>query len=496
MKRFTRPFRQLRGRLTLSYTLTSVVSFLLVEVIAIAVIFWLVRVNSSSILIHNLAKDTPQAASYFTQAGPDSTSLTAWLHGINDTVSNDVPFNFHPIFLAVVDRQGQTIASVGPYPIPAGTLLQAQLSPQDGARLRAVLYAQTDATSMVGQEADGTVVAITPIVGSRGNVQGALVAKFALQNTLQQLWDILRLIIVTVIIVTIIAGLTGLVFGYLTARGLTRRLKSLSDAADRWSHGEFYALAQDTSEDEVGQLARQLNRMAEQLRNLLQARQKLAILEERNRLARDLHDSVKQQVFAVAMQIGATQTLLKRDTTAAEARLKEAQNLIRMAQQELTSLIMELRPAALEGKNITIALRELTTQWMQQTSIVATLHIEVNEDLPQSIEEALYRVTQEALSNVARHSKATQVQLDLATTDDTVTLSIADNGQGFDTAQRTGTGVGLLSMQERMKSLGGDVWFESIPGVGTRIIAQCKILGVSTSDVTDFPGRGQAPPLP
>src|SRR5205807_5561812 len=176
--------------------------------------------------------------------------------------------------------------------------------------------------------------------------------------------------------VTIIAAIAGSVFGYLAARGITRRLKGLSDAADRWGHGDFTALAQDTSEDELGQVARQLNRMAEQLQNLLQARQKLATLEERNRLARDLHDSVKQQVFAISMQIGATKVLLKRDADAAEARLNEAEKLVRQAQQELTSLIRELRPIALEGKGLIAALRELATDWTKQSNIVATLRAE------------------------------------------------------------------------------------------------------------------------
>ena len=135
-------------------------------------------------------------------------------------------------------------------------------------------------------------------------------------------------------------------------------------------------MAQDTSEDELGQVARQLNRMAEQLQNLLEARQKLATLEERNRLARDLHDSVKQQIFAVSMQIGATKVLLKRDVDAAEGRLNEAEKLVHQAQQELTSLIRELRPVALEGKGLVAALRELATEWAQQTNIVANVRVE------------------------------------------------------------------------------------------------------------------------
>ncbi len=374
---------------------------------------------------------------------------------------------------------------------------------------------------------------IAPIVSQEGILQGALVMTSAEPDLFQLVSGFLRFVIVTVIFVTIIAAIAGSVFGYLAARGITRRLKRLSFAADRWGHGDFTALAQDTSEDELGQVARQLNRMAEQLQNLLEARQKLATLEERNRLARDLHDSVKQQIFAVSMQIGATKVLLKRDIDAAEGRLNEAEKLVHQAQQELTSLIRELRPVALEGKGLVVALRELATEWTQQTNVVANLRVEGTQEtqghpqgmpllyprvegfqetqtqghpqgmpllysrvegaqetqrvqtLPLSVEEALFRVAQEALANVARHSKATLVQMVLMITDVTVTLSIADNGQGFDTTHQTYLGVGLLSMRERMKALGGDVQVESTPGKGTRVIAYCNRLGVDTAMVGD-----------
>jgi len=140
---------------------------------------------------------------------------------------------------------------------------------------------------------------------------------------------------------------------------------------------------------------------------------------------------------------------------------------------------------ALEGKGLVAALRELATEWAQQTNIVANLRIEGTQTLPISVEEALFRVAQEALANVARHSKATLVQMILTTTDETVTLSIVDNGQGFDTTRQGDLGVGLLSMQERMKALGGDVHVESTPGKGTRVVAYCNRLGVDTAKVGD-----------
>ncbi len=488
IKRFTRPFRQLQGKLTLSYTLTSVVTFLLIEVTAIAIVLLFVSLNVSNIVLNNLKQEAPQAAPYFVHGSPDSEALASWLHIINPSVANQGPFNNHPtVFLTAVDPHGQVIASIGTHAVLPGILIQTQLSTQNRANLRAVLTDRKGTMSTITQEADGTLLAITPIVGQEGNVQGALIMKIVRPDIFQLVSAFLQLIVVTVVIVTTIAAIAGMVFGYLTARGLTRRLKGLTTAADRWGRGDFSALAHDASEDELGYVARQFNRMAEQLQNLLQARQKLATLEERNRLARDLHDSVKQQIFAVAMQIGATKVLLKRDVNAAEVRLNEAQKLVNQAQQELTSLIRELRPAALEGKGLVAALRELATQWTQQTDIVANLRAEGKQTLPLTLEEGLFRVAQEALANVARHSKATLVQIILTTTGETVTLSVADNGQGFDTARSEHPGVGLLSMQERMRALGGDVEVESTPGKGTRITAHCKRLGVGTGDIIAAP---------
>ena len=520
LKRFTRPFHQLRGKLTLSYTLTSVVTFLLLELLFIGVILTVIGFNISAIAVSNLKQEASQISPYFVHGSPDAEELAAALHVIDVNNSNQGPFGDHPISLSVVDTGGQTLASTGTHPVPENTQIEAQLTPQSRVNLSMVLSDGKGTTSKLGSEEDGTLVMIAPIVSQEGILQGALVMKSIQPDLFQLVSGFLRFVIATVIFVTIIAAIAGSVFGYVAARGITRRLKRLSFAADRWGQGDFTAFAQDTSEDELGQVARQLNRMAEQLQHLLEARQKLATLEERNRLARDLHDSVKQQIFAVSMQIGATKVLLKRDVDAAEGRLNDAEKLVHQAQQELTSLIRELRPVALEGKGLIAALRELATEWAQQTNIVANLRVEGTQEtqghpqgtqsqghpqgvpllysseeasqgamrvqtLPLNVEEALFRVAQEALANVSRHSKATLVQMILTISDEMVTLSIVDNGQGFDTTRQGQLGVGLLSMQERMKALGGDVQVESTPGKGTRVVAFCNRLGVDTVKLGD-----------
>jgi NarL family two-component system sensor histidine kinase LiaS len=529
LKRFTRPFHRLRGKLTLSYTLTSVVTFLLLELSFIGVILTIAGFNISTIAAGSLKQEASQISPYFVHGSPDAEELTSALKIIYPNLSDQGPFNGYPIFLAVVDTQGKTLASVGTHPVASNTFLQEQLSQQSSEHLQAVLSDGKGTTSKIGSEADGTLVGIAPIVGQNNQLVGALVMKTEQPNLFVPVSGFLQFILITVAVVTIIAAIAGSVFGYVAARSITRRLKRLSDAADRWGHGDFTAQARDTSEDEIGQVARQLNRMAEQLQHLLEARQKLATLEERNRLARDLHDSVKQQIFAVSMQIGATKVLLKRDVDAAEGRLNDAEKLVHQAQQELTSLIRELRPVALEGKGLAAALRELATEWAQQTNIVANVRVEGAQGhpqgkpllyptqghpqgvplqysrvegsqetqrvqkLPQNVEEALFRVAQEALANVSRHSKATLVQMILTTSDITVTLSIVDNGQGFDTTRQEHLGIGLLSMRERMKALGGDVQVESAPGKGTRVVAFCNRLGVDTAIVGDGGETSEVP---
>jgi NarL family two-component system sensor histidine kinase LiaS len=212
--------------------------------------------------------------------------------------------------------------------------------------------------------------------------------------------------------------------------------------------------------------------MAEQLQNLLQTRQELATLEERNRLARELHDSVKQQVFATAMQVGAARALVDQNPAASKENLAEAERLVRQAQQELTGLIRELRPAALEGKGLATALRDCVTDWSRQTHIPAELRVRGERPLPLPLEQALFRVAQEALTNTARHSRAGSVEVDLVWQGNLVTLTVSDDGRGFDPTEADSKGLGLQSMQERIAALGGHLEVNSKPGSGTEVVAR------------------------
>lgn len=487
MKRFLRSFRQLRWKLTLSYALTAIASFLLVVTLLFGgMLLWL-GTHTSTVVLNNLNTQAVQAAPYLAATARDPALLTTWLQA---TAASDAsqaatsdPFHYRPIFLAIVNLQGTVLASVGTQSLVAGMPLQTQINAQNAAQLFAVLKDSQGTTSAAGADSAGTLVAITPVM-EHGIVQGALAMKIMQPDTRVLFLWLFDVVFLTGIAATILDAISGTIFGYFIARGLTRRLRKLTGAADRWSRGDFAARAVDTSQDELGQVAHQFNQMAEQLQNLLETRRQLATLEERNRLARDLHDSVKQQVFAISMQVASTRILLRRDINAAEEHLVKTENLVKQAQQELTTLIRELRPVALEGKGLIVALRELLPQWSQHSEIVANLQVEGSSTLALSVEEALFRVAQEALSNIARHSKATLVQLTLSMTGTTITLTIQDNGQGFDPVRLEQRGVGLLSMQERVKALGGELRVESTPGLGTRIIARCTRAGVGEHEAS------------
>ena len=218
----------------------------------------------------------------------------------------------------------------------------------------------------------------------------------------------------------------------------------------------------------MGQLARRLNEMAQELQELLETRRELAVIEERNRLARDLHDSAKQQAFAAAGQISAAHKLLKDDPEAAEAHIREAERLTLALRVELTNLIQQLRPAALEGMGLAAAISKYGEEWSRQNSIKVEFRVQRRRQLPLEIEQTIFRIVQEALANVARHSNATQVEIDLIYNNDLITCVIHDNGVGF-APLTSEKGFGLRSMTERAGDLGGDLVIKSDKSEGTSV---------------------------
>jgi NarL family two-component system sensor histidine kinase LiaS len=354
----------------------------------------------------------------------------------------------------------ETLPTGEPFKIPDVPGLEKILAGvMNGERDSGRLFAITD---------DPAVVAIAaPITDPDGTFRGALVMvieNVAMVNTLGQLPTLLG---VSFACVGPVAVLVGLFFGFLTARGFTRRLGRMAVTASAWGRGDFAEVIRDDSQDEIGQLAGELNRMSTQLQELIRTRQQLAGMEERNRLARDLHDSVKQQVFAISMNLGTVQTLWERDPAQARGKLEAAMKQAQQAQKELAMLIQTLRPVQMQGKRLVQALGEFLKDWQTQSGIQAEYQAGEGISLPDDKEQALFRVAQEAISNAARHSGAANVHISLSAQGGQVIMTVADDGRGFDPDKATG-GFGLKSMRERVQSLGGTL--EIVSGAqGTHI---------------------------
>ncbi len=202
----------------------------------------------------------------------------------------------------------------------------------------------------------------------------------------------------------------------------------------------------------------------------------LAVMEERNRLARDLHDSAKQKAFAALAQLGTANGIIRNKPEDVIPHLSEAETLVYEVIQELTFLIQEIYPIALQEKGLPTTLREYIFEWENRNDAVINLTIQNERPLPLDIEQAVYRFIQEALANVSRHSKAQRVDISLVYNPESLQVIIADDGHGFDMNQKA-KGMGLRSMRERISSIRGIVQIQSAPGQGTRLIAQLPIKG-------------------
>jgi PAS domain S-box-containing protein len=205
--------------------------------------------------------------------------------------------------------------------------------------------------------------------------------------------------------------------------------------------------------------------------DLYQRAQRAASLEERQRLARELHDSVSQALYGIALGARTAQTLLERDPKKASEPVDYVLSLAEAGLAEMRALIFELRPESLESEGLTAAIRKQAEAVQARHGISIEFRSSNEPDLPLATKEAAYRITQEALTNVIKHSQATEVRVTLASDGEGLELEVADNGAGFDATGDFPGHLGLHSMKERAEKSGGRLEICSEPGAGTRVIA-------------------------
>jgi PAS domain S-box-containing protein len=197
----------------------------------------------------------------------------------------------------------------------------------------------------------------------------------------------------------------------------------------------------------------------------------LAASRERAHLAQELHDSVTQALFSMTITAGTARMLLEQNKPGVEAKLDEVSALARDALGEMRSLIFELRPGSLAEEGLIPALRRHLASVQGRTGLVIRLDVTSHlPRLPLPTEDALYRIAQEAIHNVAKHARAHEVSVRIGSRSTMVRMEISDDGVGFDPHSRT-DGLGLAGMAARAERLGGSVGVESAPGRGTLVTA-------------------------
>jgi signal transduction histidine kinase len=532
-------FGGLYWRLTGSYFLITLLAAAIVEVAITlpATIQDYQQANDTFTFTQILAyHEAPLLAPFFTQSAPDASALQNAVNQIDEHIAEYFSVKHEPpllFYLGVLDSRQHVLATDAPCAPESATIaVQIQdCTPQEPnqpmadsftAPILAVLDGDLRQSHWIAVSAEGILIAV-PIHGRiKGDAPvGALVTVMSLRGNvtitatpsrsgvpvlsnapvpsgisqfLSIFWNHLQ---VDGLYFILIASVVGTLTGLLITRNVTRRLRRITQAAEAWSKGKFEVAVRDPTRDEIGQLGQDLNGMAEQLHTLMATREELAAVEERNRLARDLHDSIKQNVFATALLIGAARAHLPPDTPgtdpsgppeagrwgratrsgaspmpslpseSAQTYLAEAEALAEQTRQELTALIRELRPARLEDKGLAVVLRDYAEDWSRRMGIAIAMHVQGERIIALDIEESLFRVAQEALANIAHHSGAAHVTIHLVWDGVQVRLTITDDGAGFDVAHASGRGVGLASMRERVAAHSGTLNIASTAGATT-----------------------------
>jgi signal transduction histidine kinase len=233
----------------------------------------------------------------------------------------------------------------------------------------------------------------------------------------------------------------------------------------------------------TGQLASALRRRAEQassrereLRILYEQAQELASLQERQRLARELHDSVSQALYAIGLGAHTAKEALESDPEQAMASIDYVLTLVEAGLAEMRALIFELRPESLEIEGLVAALTKQVAVLRTRYKLIVEADLGEEPGLSIELKHALYRVAQEAFHNIVKHARASVVVLRLTGEANEIILEIRDNGRGFNPASPFPGHLGLRSMHERVMKMGGTLTIESLPGQGTCVGVRMPIV--------------------
>lgn len=290
------------------------------------------------------------------------------------------------------------------------------------------------------------------------------------------------------LLTTVVVAIVGIMAALLLTWLITRPILDLVTTTEQLRQGDLSVRAPHWSNDEIGALSDAFNQMVEALEDSQQlveqkeiARGRLlsrlisAQEEERKRIARELHDGVGQALTSILVNIKVLDQAS--DPQTLHARMAELRGIVDETLAAVRLLSRELRPSALDDLGLAAALERYVSEFaVRYPHLNVDLHCTLPNRLPSSVETSLYRIIQEAMTNAARHSRASALSVVVSQRDGQVQAIVEDNGSGFDVtaARRAGSSVGLHSMTERSELLGGKIDVESSPE-GTTVYVEIPV---------------------
>lgn len=300
----------------------------------------------------------------------------------------------------------------------------------------------------------------------------------------------------------VLAGIIAMIialYSYLSIRKQNKRLFSLlnelangnyeADTFQTSLDTEFYSLSViEVLEKDIDSIRGKLLELSREVQKsnnhpkFVDGQTKEDILEqERHRLARELHDSVSQQLFAAMMLLSALNQQLATADDATRKQMDMIERIINEAQSEMRALLLHLRPVNLEGKSLKKGIEHLLKELSTKIQIQLSWSV-ADVSLPKGIEDHLFRIVQELLSNTLRHAKAHELEVYLDNVDNTVSLRVIDDGVGFDPQKTTVGSYGLQNIRERVAGMGGTCKIISFAGKGTSIEIKIPVIKESETN--------------
>ena len=313
-----------------------------------------------------------------------------------------------------------------------------------------------------------------PITDSDNRMIGRLyvlyIAKFNLWVQLHSIFNFLLYMWSSVLLLSIPIGIAC---GLIAARYVTKQLQKMNAVTESWRQGNFEPRIELPNDDVLIRHSQHLNDMAQDLEMYMSLKQHLAVSDERNHLARELHDTVKQKLFALGLQLATVKTKPVVMAAASEPIL-EAEMITRETQQDLLEIITQLRPAGTGATSLYDRMVMIADDFRRRFGVRIELNHVGFTQFNAHTEHHVLRIVQESLMNAVRHGRASQVVITSKIDHDIALLTISDNGCGFDTRKKT-RGFGITSIRDRVHHLPhGILNINSTAGGGTQITLSWK----------------------